>query len=84
MATPLQQHIQKFLLKTGNAAGTFRISSRKPGNLAEWRDWQTPTLTDGPTPSPTASSSPCAFAFAEHVTNSFNESVAGRLYHDVA
>ncbi|GGM66965.1 hypothetical protein GCM10011608_60310 [Micromonospora sonchi] len=50
---PLQQHIQKFLLKTGNAAGVFRISSRKAGNLAEWRDWQTPTLADGPTTPPT-------------------------------
>nr|MDT0662841.1 cellulose binding domain-containing protein [Micromonospora sp. DSM 115978] len=50
--TPLQQHIQKFLLGTGNAAGTIRISSRKAGNLAEWRDWQTPTLTDGPTTPP--------------------------------
>ncbi|GAA3728111.1 hypothetical protein GCM10022225_06870 [Plantactinospora mayteni] len=48
--TPLQQNIQKFLLKTGNTAGTFRISSRKAGNLSQWRDWQTPTLTDGPTP----------------------------------
>jgi hypothetical protein len=36
----LQQNIQKFLLKTGNAAGTFRVSSKKPGNLAQWRDWQ--------------------------------------------
>ncbi|WP_341721241.1 cellulose binding domain-containing protein [Micromonospora sp. FIMYZ51] len=53
--TPLQQNIQKFLLKTGNATGVFRISSRKAGNLAEWRDWQTPTLADGPTPSPTTS-----------------------------
>jgi hypothetical protein len=43
--TPLQQNIQKFLLHTGNAAGTFRISSLKAGNLADWRDWQTPTLT---------------------------------------
>ncbi|MBX7267289.1 cellulose binding domain-containing protein [Micromonospora sp. Llam7] len=51
--TPLQQHIQKFLLKTGSAAGVFRISSRKAGNLAEWRDWQTPTLADGPTTPPT-------------------------------
>ncbi|GIJ80441.1 Cellulose binding domain-containing protein [Micromonospora phaseoli] len=50
--TPLQQNIQKFLLKTGNAAGTMRISSRKAGNLAQWRDWQTPTLTDGPTTPP--------------------------------
>ncbi|WP_246089929.1 fibronectin type III domain-containing protein [Nonomuraea deserti] len=44
--TPLQQHIQKFLLKTGNAPGAMRISSRAQGNLAEWRDWQTPTLGD--------------------------------------
>lgn len=44
--TPLQQNLQKFLLKTGNAAGVFRISSLKSGNLANWRDWQTPTLTD--------------------------------------
>ncbi|MEO3926594.1 cellulose-binding protein [Micromonosporaceae bacterium B7E4] len=52
--TPLQQHIQKYLLKTGNAPGTMRISSRAAGNLAQWRDWQTPTLTDGPsTPPPT-------------------------------
>jgi hypothetical protein len=53
--TPLQQSIQKFLLKTGNAPGAIRISSRKAGNLAEWRDWQTPTLSDGPpttTPNP--------------------------------
>jgi hypothetical protein len=50
--TPLQQHIQKFLLGTGNAAGVFRISSRKPGNLAEWRDWQTPTLTGESTDPP--------------------------------
>ncbi|MDW6063775.1 hypothetical protein SAZ11_44685 [Streptomyces sp. FXJ1.4098] len=44
--TPLQQSIQKFLLKTGNAAGTIRISSKKPGNLSEWRTWTTPTLAD--------------------------------------
>ncbi|AVT38248.1 cellulose-binding protein [Plantactinospora sp. BB1] len=52
--TPLQQHIQKFLLKTGNAPGTMRIASKAAGNLAQWRDWQTPTLTDGPnSPPPT-------------------------------
>ncbi|RKR92878.1 cellulose binding domain-containing protein [Micromonospora pisi] len=51
--TPLQQNIQKFLLKTGNAPGAIRISSRKAGNLADWRDWQTPTLSDGPTTPPT-------------------------------
>ena len=37
--------IQKFLLRTGNAAGTFRISSRKAGSLSGWRVWQTPTLS---------------------------------------
>jgi hypothetical protein len=47
--TPLQQNIQKFLLGTGSAAGVFRISSLKAGNLAQWRDWQTPVLADGPT-----------------------------------
>jgi hypothetical protein len=56
--TPIQQFIQKFLLKTGSAAGTFRISSRKQGNLAEWRDWTTPTLTDGPTSPPPTSPPP--------------------------
>lgn len=50
--TPLQQNIQKFLLKTGNSAGVFRISSRKPGNLADWRDWQTPTLSGNPSDPP--------------------------------
>jgi hypothetical protein len=59
--TPLQANIQKFLLKTGNAAGTFRISSRKAGNLAEWRDWQTPTLSDGPATPPTAAGTPARF-----------------------
>ncbi|MFL6120767.1 cellulose binding domain-containing protein, partial [Actinophytocola sp.] len=45
--TPLQQNIQKFLLRTGNTAGVFRISGSKSGNLADWRDWTTPTLTSG-------------------------------------
>ncbi|GAB2610647.1 hypothetical protein GCM10027168_49440 [Streptomyces capparidis] len=43
--TPLQQNIKKFLLRTGSDPGVFRISSRKSGNLSEWRNWQTPTLT---------------------------------------
>lgn len=42
---PLRQDIQKFLFNTGNSAGTFRISSLKAGDLSQWRDWQTPTLT---------------------------------------
>jgi len=46
--TPLQQNIQKFLLKTGNAPGSIRISSKAAGTLAQWRDWTTPTLSDGP------------------------------------
>ncbi|MFC7534218.1 cellulose binding domain-containing protein [Actinoplanes sp. GCM10030250] len=55
--TPLQQHIRKYLLRTGNDPGTMRISSRAAGNLAEWRDWQTPVLGAGPSsPSPSPSS----------------------------
>ncbi|GAA4990909.1 chitodextrinase [Nonomuraea thailandensis] len=45
--TPLQQNIQKFLLNTGSYTGSMRIASNKSGNLAEWRDWTTPALTDG-------------------------------------
>ncbi|MDB1090020.1 cellulose binding domain-containing protein [Streptomyces sp. ACA25] len=44
--TPLQQHIRKYLLETGDDPGVFRISSSKSGNLAQWRDWRTPALTD--------------------------------------
>lgn len=50
--SPLQQSLQAFLLKAGGPPGVFRISSLKAGNLADWRDWTTPTLTDG-TPTPT-------------------------------
>jgi cellulase/cellobiase CelA1 len=56
--TPLQQNIQRFLVGTGSAAGTIRVSSRASGNLAEWRDWQTPTLGTGPEPSPTVTVTP--------------------------
>ena len=55
---PLQQHIQKYLLKTGNAAGAIRISSKAAGNLAEWRDWQTPTLGSSPPTSQPPTSQP--------------------------
>ncbi|MDQ1286938.1 MAG: hypothetical protein QG622_503 [Actinomycetota bacterium] len=51
--TPLQQNIQRHLLKTGTAPGAMRISSKASGNLAQWRDWTTPTLTTEPTPTPT-------------------------------
>lgn len=47
--TPMQQYIQKFLRDSGSVTGVMRISSRKAGNLAQWRDWTTPTLPDGPT-----------------------------------
>ncbi|MGB3439052.1 MAG: cellulose binding domain-containing protein [Actinophytocola sp.] len=56
--TPLQQSIQKFLLGTGSAPGVFRIASKKAGNLADWRTWQTPTLTDGPPTDPTDPTDP--------------------------
>ena len=56
--TPLQQHIQKFLLRTGNAAGAIRISSKAAGNLAEWRTWQTPTLGSAPPSTPPPSTPP--------------------------
>lgn len=42
---PLQQSIRKFLLNTGTAPGVFRVSPRKSGDLAAWKNWQTPVLT---------------------------------------
>jgi len=42
--TPLQENIKKFLLKSGSYTGTMKISSKKAGNLSQWRDWTTPTL----------------------------------------
>ncbi|MEU9351383.1 cellulose-binding protein [Streptomyces griseoloalbus] len=44
--TPIQQNIQKFLLKSGSSSGVFRVSPAKSGDLSAWRDWQTPNLTD--------------------------------------
>ncbi len=49
--TPLQQNLRKFLLRTSDDPGTIRISSLKQGNLADWRDWTTPTLSGGTTTS---------------------------------
>ncbi|MFF8446636.1 cellulose-binding protein [Streptomyces leeuwenhoekii] len=43
--TPLQQNLRTFLLRTAGDPGVFRISPRKSGDLAQWRDWQTPALT---------------------------------------
>jgi hypothetical protein len=50
--TPLTQNIQKYLTKTGNAAGSFHISSSAAGRLSDWADWTTPTLGTGPTSPP--------------------------------
>ncbi|MFB4280434.1 fibronectin type III domain-containing protein [Nonomuraea sp. MTCD27] len=59
--TPLQQNIQKHLLKTGSAPGAMRISSRASGNLAEWRNWTTPALGDsGDTTAPSTPGTPAA------------------------
>lgn len=44
--TPLRQSIQAFLQGTGSPPGQMQISPNKAGDLAQWRDWQTPTLTD--------------------------------------
>ncbi|GAB3848184.1 hypothetical protein GCM10027610_069390 [Dactylosporangium cerinum] len=43
---PLQQHIAKYLLRTGNEPGTIRIAAKALGRLADWSDWQTPVLGD--------------------------------------
>ncbi|MFI7276900.1 cellulose binding domain-containing protein [Streptomyces sp. NPDC049879] len=44
--TPLQQSIATFLRGSGQAPGVFRIAASKRGDLAAWRNWQTPVLTD--------------------------------------
>jgi hypothetical protein len=47
-AEPLRQSIGKFLKGQGGAA-SMRASAKGAGNLAQWRDWQTPALqADGP------------------------------------
>ena len=43
-AEPLKAAIQKHLLKTGTTPGKFAIAPSATGTLAEWRDWETPTL----------------------------------------
>ena len=42
--TPLRNALQRFLKKTGTAAGAITARSTTTGNLTEWRDWTTPTL----------------------------------------
>ena len=41
---PLTAAIQKHLLKSGTTAGKIAISSKASSPLADWKDWETPTL----------------------------------------
>ena len=54
---PMQKFLRRFLLKTGTDAGVFRIASNAQGNLSQWVDWTTPTLT-GTTSGPVTSNPP--------------------------
>ncbi|MFC4852014.1 cellulose binding domain-containing protein [Actinophytocola glycyrrhizae] len=69
--TPLQQSIQRFLVGTGSAPAVFRISSRKAGDLSEWRTWQTPTLSDGPPTDPPPAAGCTATASVSQWTGGF-------------
>lgn len=40
----LTQNIAKFLKRTGTASGRIVVGSGGAGNLAEWKDWSTPSL----------------------------------------
>jgi hypothetical protein len=42
--TPFKNAVERFLKKTGTAAGVIKANSGQSGNLADWRDWTTPTL----------------------------------------
>jgi hypothetical protein len=42
--TPFKNAVERFLKKTGSAAGVINALSSQSGNLADWRDWTTPTL----------------------------------------
>jgi len=42
----LVQSIAKFLKHEGESVGTIRAGVTATGNLAQWRDWQTPTLRE--------------------------------------
>jgi hypothetical protein len=41
---PLRDNIQKFLKKTASAPGLISAAAKATGDLATWRDWDTPTL----------------------------------------
>lgn len=40
----LRQNLRKHLLKTGNDPGIITARANATGNLADWVDWETPTL----------------------------------------
>jgi hypothetical protein len=44
----LRQSLATFLKLEGEAPGILRAGASGTGNLAQWRDWQTPTLASGP------------------------------------
>lgn len=43
-STPLKNAIQKFLTNEGGAPGVMKVASKASGNLADWKDWETPAL----------------------------------------
>ena len=43
-SAPLKSNIQRFLTKTGSDPGVIQASAQASGDLAQWRDWATPTL----------------------------------------
>jgi hypothetical protein len=44
--TPITQFIKKFLSGSGGTVdSTFHISAKKRPSLADWKDWETPTLS---------------------------------------
>jgi hypothetical protein len=43
-STPLKNNIQRFLKKTGTAAGVIKASASATGKLSDWVDWTAPTL----------------------------------------
>lgn len=45
---PITQSIAKFLKHEAGGAGTIRAGATATGDLAGWRDWQTPALEGGP------------------------------------
>ncbi|MBP2335655.1 GH35 family endo-1,4-beta-xylanase [Saccharothrix coeruleofusca] len=67
--TPLQQAIGKFLRNTGSFTGGVNMHSKATGNLGQWRDWQTPTLTDSTTTTTTTTTSTTTTTTTTTTTN---------------